>query len=273
MWPAAIVLGRYLESERCARLRARDAAILELGAGTGWLALKMSSRFASWTATETTEGGALDRLERNLAKFAGGGTRGRHPIARALDWNDAEGFVDSEGGGWDLVCGSDLVSSEAGAAALARCLDALLGDGDGDEKSAPGDGDGDGDGDVRSAAGRRRPMIAIAQTCGRWGGHGFDEALYRALANRRLRASAAFGETLEDDDTTLRQHVVVFSIERSPGASDIECVDIERDRRSHPLLRAARIRERNEAAQLAALTEDERRELDAARLFDELSST
>ena len=152
MWPAAIVLGRYLESERCARLRARDAAILELGAGTGWLALKMSSRFASWTATETTEGGALDRLERNLAKFAGGGVRGRHPIARALDWNDAEGFVDSEGGGgWDLVCGSDLVYSEAGAAALARCLDALLGDGDGDEKSAPGDGDGDGD--VRSAPG------------------------------------------------------------------------------------------------------------------------
>ena len=58
-----------------------------------------------------------------------------------------------------------------------------------------------------------------------------------------------------------------------PGASDIECVDIERDRRSHPLLRAARIRERNEAAQLSALTEDEQRELDAARLFDELSST
>tara|TARA_B100000401_G_scaffold224774_1_gene152189 strand:- start:1352 stop:1702 length:351 start_codon:yes stop_codon:yes gene_type:complete len=116
-------------------------------------------------------------------------------------------------------------------------------------------------------------MIAIAQTCGRWGGHGYDEALYFALANRRLRASAAFGETLEDDDTTLRQHVVVFSIERLPGSSDIECVDIERDRRSHPLLRAARIRERNESAQLAALTEDERRELDAARLFDELSST
>ena len=132
MWPAAIVLGRYLESERCARLRARDAAILELGAGTGWLALKMSSRFASWTATETTEGGALDRLERNLAKFAGGGTRGRHPIARALDWNDAEGFVDSEGGGWDLVCGSDLVYSEAGAAAWARCRAALPGAGDGD---------------------------------------------------------------------------------------------------------------------------------------------
>ena len=274
MWPAAIVLGRYLESERCARLRARDAAILELGAGTGWLALKMSSRFASWTATETTEGGALDRLERNLAKVAGGGTRG-FPIARALDWNDAEGFVDGGGGGWDLVCGSDLVYSKEGAAALARCLDALLGDwdGDGDEKSAPGDGDGDGDGDEKSAPGRRRPMIAIAQTCGRWGGHGYDEALYFALANRRLRASAAFGETLEDDDTTLRQHVVVFSIERLPGSSDIECVDIERDRRSHPLLRAARIRERNESAQLAALTEDERRELDAARLFDELSST
>ena len=280
MWPAAIVLGRYLESESaCERLRARDAAVLELGAGTGWLALKMSSRFASWTATETTEGGALDRLQRNLAKFAGGGTRGS-PIARALDWNDAEGFVHSVGGGgWDLVCGSDLVYSEAGAVALARCLDALLGDGDG-EKSAPGDGDGDGDGDEKSAPGderrrhERRPMIAIAQTCGRWGGHGYDEALYQALADRRLRADAVFGETPEDDDTTLRQHVVVFSIERSPGSSSgIECVDIERDRRSHPLHRAARIRERNEAAQLAALTEDERRELDAARLFDELSST
>ena len=276
VWPAAIVLGRYLESERCERLRARDAAILELGAGTGWLALKMSSRFASWTATETTEGGALDRLERNLAKFAGGGTRGS-PIARALDWNDAEGFVDSVGrGGWDLVCGSDLVYSEAGASALARCLDALLGDGD--DESAPTQ-DGDGDGDGKSAPGderrrRRRPMIAIAQTCGRWGGHGYDEALYRALANNSLRAEAVFGETLPDDDTTLAQHVVVFSITRSPGGSSgIECVDIERDRRSHPLLRAARIREWNEAAQAAALTEDDRRELDATRLFDELSST
>ena len=134
MWPAAIVLGRYLESERCARLRARDAAILELGAGTGWLALKMSSRFASWTATETTEGGALDRLERNLAKVAGGGTRG-FPIARALDWNDAEGFVTREGGGWDLVCGSDLVYSEAGAArwrdAWTRCSETGTNEGTG----------------------------------------------------------------------------------------------------------------------------------------------
>lgn len=274
MWPAAIVLGRYLESERCERLRARDAAVLELGAGTGWLALKMSSRFASWTATETTEGGALDRLERNLAKFAGGGTRGS-PMARALDWNDAEGFVHSAGGtgGWDLVCGSDLVYSETGAVALARCLDALLGD-NGDEESGPGDGDGDGDGKVGTRR-RRRPMIAIAQTCGRWGGHGYDEALFEALADRSLRAEPAFGDIPPDDDTTLRQHVVVFSIERSPGGSSgtCECVDIERDRRSHPLLRAARIRERNDQTQLAALTEDDRRELDATRLFDELLST
>ena len=43
VWPAAIVLKQYLDSEACISL-SDDDAILELGAGTGWLALKMASR-------------------------------------------------------------------------------------------------------------------------------------------------------------------------------------------------------------------------------------
>ena len=43
VWPAAIVLKQYLDSDACISL-SDDDAILELGAGTGWLALKMGSR-------------------------------------------------------------------------------------------------------------------------------------------------------------------------------------------------------------------------------------
>jgi methylase of polypeptide subunit release factors len=43
VWPAAIVLKQYLDSEACISL-SDDKAILELGAGTGWLALKVAPR-------------------------------------------------------------------------------------------------------------------------------------------------------------------------------------------------------------------------------------
>ena len=138
------------------------------------------NRFQSWTATETNEGGAFDRLRRNLSLASSTSTDGTSSSglnARALDWNDVDGFrVDGDRERqWDFVCGSDLVYSADGADALARCLAQIL-----SHMKAPAVG-----GDVTSSEGR----IAIAQTCGRWGGHGFDEALYRALRRNGLTAS------------------------------------------------------------------------------------
>ena len=102
---------------------------------------------------------------------------------------------------------------------------------------------------------QREGRIAIAQTCGRWGGHGFDEALYRALRRNGLSASPVWGDTLADSDE-LRQHVVVFRIDKEEEATtnsnhcakDDDRLDIEKDRASHPLLRAARLHAAKEAA-------------------------
>ena len=163
---------------------------------------------------------------------------------------------------WDFVCGSDLVYSAEGADALARCLTQIL-----SHMKAPAVG-----GDVTSSEGR----IAIAQTCGRWGGHGFDEALYRALRRNGLSASPVWGDTLADSDE-LRQHVVVFRIDKEEEATmnsnqcaDDDWLDIEKDMASHPLLRAARLHAAKEAAVMSAMTEEERGEAEASRLFDEL---
>jgi hypothetical protein len=86
-----------------------------------------------------------------------------------------------------------------------------------------------------------------------------------------------WGDTLADSDE-LRQHVVVFRIDKeeeattnsNPCANDDDWLDIEKDRASHPLLRAARLHAAKEAAAMKAMTEEERGELEASRLFDEL---
>jgi hypothetical protein len=223
------------------------------------------NRFQSWTATETNEGGAFDRLRRNLSLASSTSTDGTSSSglnARALDWNDVDGFrVDGDRERqWDFVCGSDLVYSADGADALARCLAQILSH----MKGARG-------GDATRGEGR----IAIAQTCGRWGGHGFDEALYRALRRNGLSASPVWGDTLADSDE-LRQHVVVFRIDKDEeDANSNQCakddwLDIEKDMASHPLLRAARLHAAKEAAAMSAMTEEERGEAEASRLFDEL---
>ena len=210
VWSAAIVLKQFLESEKCERLRS-DAAVLELGAGTGWLALKMSRRFHQWTVTETEDAGALERLRRNVALGEGASSdTGTRPTARVLDWNNVDGFTpepkpDGESRPWDFVCGSDLVYSAKGATALAKCLAAILSGmrprGKESQRTCCID---EGELDCRP--------IAIAQTCGRWGGHGYDEALYHALAQEGLRATPLWGELLADSDE-MRQHVIVFRID------------------------------------------------------------
>ena len=85
-----------------------------------------------------------------------------------------------------------------------------------------------------------------------------------------------WGDTLADSDE-LRQHVVVFRIDKEEEATmnsnqcaDDDWLDIEKDMASHPLLRAARLHAAKEAAAMMAMTEEERGEAEASRLFDEL---
>lgn len=262
--------------------------MLELGAGTGYLALKMAERRPDlrWCATEMEDEGAAARLSNNIAAAAAamgkqsgaaassGGCcnredgkasdddivdnkrqRGGRVWAAACDWNAAESSPAIAAECWDVVVGSDLVYSAEGARSLSRCLAALL--------LPPSRSPSRTSGGLRRPGGPP-PRCLIAQTCGRWGGYGYDAALHESLKSVGLAATQVGGETMEGCDE-LRQHVAIFSIQPGGGGGDI--VDV--DDSFHLLLRARRLHAAAEAAAAAATTEDERLELEAARLFDE----
>ena len=146
VWPAALTLLEHLtRDDRCLPPSAR---VLELGAGTGWMALNATKRRPDvrWCATETERENAAERLASNLA-LATAAARAeaddahephtgyvaenpadvkekdepRKPLmkplggvaASALDWSRAaRSPLLSEP--WDVVVGSDLVYGEAG---------------------------------------------------------------------------------------------------------------------------------------------------------------
>ena len=311
VWPAALTLLEHLtRDDRCLPPSAR---VLELGAGTGWMALNATKRRPDvrWCATETERENAAERLASNLALATAAARAGaddahephtgyvaenpadvkekdepRKPLvaASALDWSRAaRSPLLSEP--WDVVVGSDLVYGEAGARDLATCLAALLLRSS--SSSSDGDGDGDDDdvekrekafgsrdesaADAKGVEGRLAPVCFLAQTCGRWGGYGYDAALYESLRRAGLRATPVGGETPRDDDAT-RQHVCVFSVEpaggggRGGGASEAE------DEAHHPLLRARRLRAAAEAAAEAGMSEDDRAAAEAQRAMERLEA-
>ena len=164
VWPAALTLLEHLtRDDRCLPPSAR---VLELGAGTGWMALNATKRRPDvrWCATETERENAAERLASNLALATAAARAGaddahephtgyvaenpadvkekdepRKPLvaASALDWSRAaRSPLLSEP--WDVVVGSDLVYGEAGARDLATCLAALL------LRSSSSSSDGDG---------------------------------------------------------------------------------------------------------------------------------
>ena len=236
------------------------------------MALRASAdleRGAVWVATETSASGAVDRLDANLAAFAAAAAaraspedprapRGVLPRAAALDWDDVERSPLSREP-WDLIVGSDLAYSAEGAAALARCLARLAPVSDASAKNS-------------SASAARPAKCVIAQTCGRWGGYGFDEALHAALAAEGLDAVAVGGEVPEGEEA--RQHVVVFEIvEKKRGSTSSSGAGAGAgggDAGTHPLLRAAALRRKAEAEAEAGATEEERAESAANEAFDAL---
>jgi SAM-dependent methyltransferase len=203
VWPAALTLLEHLQRRRRSggendydgeQIPEGDergflclpvgASVLELGAGTGFLALKMAERRPDlrWCATEMEEEGAALRLTRNIAAGAAGaeakasassGTQlppgddgGGSLRAAALDWN-AVGSSPAAAERWDVVVGSDLVYSAPGAQALSRCLASLLRSPGATTTAATKNHDDD------AQEPRRPPACFIAQTCGRWGGYGW----------------------------------------------------------------------------------------------------
>ena len=281
MWPAALTLLQHLRDHP--ESLPRGARVLELGAGTGWMALKarqLRPDLREWCATEMRAEGAVDRLARNLnlakdASAASAASASTEPSptvalrAEPLDWALARRspLVEEP---WDVVLGSDLVYGEDGATHLAACLAAFLEPRPAEEHEPSRE-----EGDEPSPSPSRRRRCLVAQTCGRWGGYGFDAALYAALARENLRAVAVGGETMRGSDER-RQHVVVFEVSPrkrgSRGDASAAAADDDGDEDGaghHVLLRARRLHLAAEAAAEAAMTEEERMEMEAARLFEE----
>lgn len=259
MWPAALTLLQHLRDHP--KSLPRGARVLELGAGTGWMALKareVRPDLREWCATEMRAEGAVDRLARNL-NLASATSVSTDPSptvtlrAEPLDWALARQspLVDEP---WDVALGSDLVYGEDGAKHLATCLAAFLELRPAEEYEPSRE-----DGEEPSPSPSRRRRCLVAQTCGRWGGYGFDAALYEALARENLRAVAVGGETMRGSDER-RQHVVVFEVSLGKRDSQGDA--------DHVLLRARRLHLTAEAAAEAAMTEEERMEMEAARLFE-----
>ena len=292
MWPAALTLLQHLRDHP--ESLPRGARVLELGAGTGWMALKAREfrpDLREWCATEMRAEGAVDRLARNLnlakdASAAPAASASTEPSptvalrAEPLDWALARRspLVDEP---WDVVLGSDLVYGEDGATHLAACLAAFLEPRPAAEHE-PSRKEGDEPSPSPSPSPSPRRRCLVAQTCGRWGGYGFDAALYAALARENLRAVAVGGETMRGSDER-RQHVVVFEVSprkrdsrgdaSAAAADDDDDGDVddgdEDEAGHHVLLRARRLHLAAEAAAEAAMTEEERMEMEAARLFEE----
>ena len=274
VWPAALTLFEHLMGCDESSLK-NGAKVLELGAGTGWLAVKVHKLRPDlkWCATETQHEHAAERLASNLeAAFSGHGDgdgdgdgdgvgvdiqspdsstpNNSHPTSAALDWSAPLSSKIAHQT-WDVVCGSDLVYGEEGARDLSRCLAVLLKETESvSQKTKPA------------------PTCLIAQTCGRWGGFGYDACLYDSLQREGLHAVAVGGELLADSDE-LKQHVVVFDI--SVASQDVSSkIDAAADEASHPLLRARRLRLGAEAAAEKEMTEEDISAEEASKVMGDL---
>ena len=299
VWPAALTLLEHLtRDDRCLPPGAR---VLELGAGTGWMALNASKRRPDlrWCATETAHENAAERLASNLAAATAAARVSRdvsHDVSRdavsasALDWADAARSPLARMP-WDVVVGSDLVYGEAGARDLATCLAAMLLPEPRAIAVDPSSRDDDGAAATRTRAessrvgspgssflsdsnrggARRAPSCFLAQTCGRWSGYGYDAALYEGLRAAGLRATPVGGETLRDSDEP-RQHVCVFSVEPANERGGGGDASEEEDQAHHPLLRARRLRAAEEAAAEARMSEDDRAATEAQRAMERLEA-
>ena len=262
MWPAASVLLDYITRGDGEEYVRRNARVLELGAGLGWLAMRLLDVRSDIEilVTEATEGDAAARLQRNVRGWlhrracASASACASSPPeisvprlrAETLDWSltSSSALFNSR---WDVILGSDLVYSVAGADALCRAIDDAL----------------------SRASHTSPPVVLYAHTCGRWGGHGYDATLLAALVRWRLSAVPVGGETLLRDAVTRRQHVVVFEVKRQHATEEEK---EEEEDGTAVLLRASRLHRQDELAAEAAMTGEERDAASAGVWFASLGS-
>ena len=111
--------------------------VLELGAGLGWLALRLASLGAVVVATE--QAAMLSTLQLNIAKHEAAHHAGPQLRVKAaeLDWLEAEESrqagrppavvaLTQEAGGWDLIVGADCVYLEEFFAPLLSTVGAAV---------------------------------------------------------------------------------------------------------------------------------------------------
>ena len=89
--------------------------VLELGSGTGWLALRLAQLGALVTATD--RGGAMkllmQNIERNQRRFGLCGPDGDEEVLQVacsqLDWEDPSAGLEQLSGPWDWIVASDVL--------------------------------------------------------------------------------------------------------------------------------------------------------------------
>ena len=135
VWHSAEKLLSYLE-EKATELF--PASVLELGAGTGWLGITMARNLQDslthHVLTDSTRTGAVQWTMQNVQAaqkqgiLSGNRSSNQCPLmVLPMDWNNAQEIEHvAKLHSWSLIVGSDLIYSEDGAVALAKCMAQLL---------------------------------------------------------------------------------------------------------------------------------------------------
>ena len=117
VWYAARALHQFLVN-KCTDMN--GLSILELGAGTGWLALQLACRGAKVTATDRS--GALPLLFRNVMSNQERLAKLYHKEldidVQCLEWGENCESTHKVLGNWDVIVGSDILYLEEGFAGL-----------------------------------------------------------------------------------------------------------------------------------------------------------
>ena len=195
VWPAAEALLSFLSLHPSLL---QDRCVIELGAGTGWLALQLCRPLnrpapphlpRRYIATEMETYGALDRLRDNLSRHRHEPTLRTSSVQScllescSLDWAQVDESILC-GTEWDLLVGSDLVYNEMTVQLFSKAVSRLL-----EERQ-------------RRAPEAPSPVMYYAHTLYRWAKHGYDVALHHGLRSAGLSYRLVWAEGCAEDWVT-----------------------------------------------------------------------
>ena len=225
VWPAAVSFCKYVQANDIVDVFVMRR-VLELGSGTGWMALNLAhllrAQGAVVIATEMDEHGCFDRLhlsvQTNAVKFEpcvivdgkeseesavdSSALAGRRPSGRmevrTLDWCAADQGLSYS---WDLLVGSDLVYNDATVRLLCKAIVSLL-------RSKCRE-----QGHVVARCEQPSPNHRVctascmyyAHSLYRWGEKGFDKVFQQCLRANNLSAHIMWLEGVGSDPSLIRQ--------------------------------------------------------------------